>query len=219
MNTPITPTPGRWAFFQQFLKHPLQLGSIIPSSRFLEQRIVAHAGVDSASFIVELGPGTGGTTRALLHAMAPDSRLLSIELNPHLHALLRHIGDRRLIAHRGDARYLRETLDHYALGAPQAVISGIPFSTLAPDIGREILGAIASVLAPGGQFIAYQVSGRVTELARPIFGDAEVDMEPLNIPPMRIFRWRTPAATPGPQPRDMTIAVASAPGSADGSTA
>jgi phospholipid N-methyltransferase len=196
MKPSLDGAPGRWEFFQQFLRHPLQLGSITPSSRFLEQRIAAHPSVSESAFIVELGPGNGGTTRALLRAMAPDARLLSIELNPDLFALLHHIGDHRFIAHHGDARRLRETLAHYDLGAPQAVVSGIPFSTVAPAVGREILDAIAAVLAPGGHFVAYQVSGRVAELARPIFGEAEVDMEPLNIPPMRIFRWNKPCTAP-----------------------
>lgn len=192
MKPSLNGAPGRWEFFQQFLRHPLQLGSITPSSRFLEQRIAGHPGVSEAALIVELGPGNGGTTRALLRAMAPEARLLSIELNPDLFALLRHISDRRFTAHHGDARHLREALARYDLGAPQMVISGIPFSTLAPAVGREILDAIATTLMPGGHFVAYQVSGRVAELARPIFGTPEVDMEPLNIPPMRIFRWSKP---------------------------
>ncbi len=55
---------GRLALFQEFLKHPLQIGSVISSSRFLECRVVETAGISSAKTIVELGPGTGGTTRA-----------------------------------------------------------------------------------------------------------------------------------------------------------
>jgi phospholipid N-methyltransferase len=193
MKPILDAAPGRWEFFQQFLRHPLQLGSITPSSRFLERRVVSHAGLDNAAVIVELGPGNGGTTRALLHAMAPDARLLSIELNPDLFESLHHIRDHRLIAHRGDARQLPEALARYGLGAPQAVISGIPFSTLPADAGRAILLHIASSLAPQGRFVAYQVSRRVADLARPIFGEAEeVEVEPLNIPPMRVFRWNKP---------------------------
>lgn len=198
MKPLISPLQGHWSFFQQFLKHPLQLGSIVPSSRFLEQRIVAQAGAGGAGVIVELGPGSGGTTRALLTAMAPDARLLSIELNRDLHALVSRIGDPRLIAHRGDARDLRETLVHYHLTAPNAVISGIPFSTMDPGVGRAILAAIAAVLPAGGRFVAYQVSNRVAELARPILGKPEeVELEPLNIPPMRVYCW-TKGAGPNP---------------------
>jgi len=47
------PTEGRLALFQEFLKHPLQIGSVISSSRFLESRVVETSGIDSAKTIVE----------------------------------------------------------------------------------------------------------------------------------------------------------------------
>ncbi len=93
-----TPMDDRFALFQEFLKRPFQIGSVISSSRFLECRIVESAGISSAKTIVELGPGTGGTTRAILQAMAQRSKLLSIEINPHLHAMVSRIEDDRLIA-------------------------------------------------------------------------------------------------------------------------
>ena len=61
------PSPEhRIAFFQAFLRKPKEVGSIIPSSRFLMRRVVRQARVDRARLVVELGPGTGGSTRALL---------------------------------------------------------------------------------------------------------------------------------------------------------
>jgi phosphatidylethanolamine/phosphatidyl-N-methylethanolamine N-methyltransferase len=180
---------GRLSFFTEFLKHPLQIGSVISSSRFLERRIVEAAGIRSANTIVELGPGTGGTTRAILHAMAPHSHLLSIEINPHLHAITSRIEDDRLIAHLGDAKGLEEILSMYGLSAPEALISGIPFSTMNPYSGSKILEAISSVLVPGGRFVAYQVSKRVASLCRPFLGPAQVEVELLSIPPQRVFRW------------------------------
>ena len=176
-------------FLEEFLRHPLQVASITPSSRFLERRIVEAAGVKSARTIVELGPGTGGTTRAILGAMAPDARLLTIELSQHLHALVSRIEDRRLIAHQGDARELGRIISEHALAAPEAVISGIPFSTITPEAGREILEAIYALLTPGGRFVAYQAKKRVATLS-PLFPEpAKADLELLNVPPLRIFRW------------------------------
>ena len=93
---------------------------------------------------MELGPGTGGTTRAILRAIGPDARLLTIELNPHLYTLVSRIEDRRLVSHLGDARALKEIILTHALGPPDAVISGIPFSTIGPQTGRQILEAIHS---------------------------------------------------------------------------
>ena len=68
------------AFLRGFLNRPKEVGSIIPSSRFMERRIVKTAELASARLAVELGPGTGGTTRALLRKMAPDAILVAIEL-------------------------------------------------------------------------------------------------------------------------------------------
>ena len=180
---------GRFAFFQEFLKHPYQIGSVIPSSRFLEYRIVEAAGISSAKTIVELGPGCGGTTRAILRSMATHARLLSIEINTHLHDLVSRIGDDRLIAHLGNAQGLKEIISIYGLGAPEVVISGIPFSTMSHASGTQILEAISSALAPGGRFVAYQVSKRIASLSLPFLGQGYVEVEFLNIPPMRVYRW------------------------------
>ena len=181
---------GRFAFFQEFLKHPFQIGSIIPSSRFLEQRIVEAAAIASAKTIVELGSGTGGTTRAILRAMPPEAKLLSIEINPLFHALVSNIDDERMIAHLGNACGLKEIISMYGLGAPEAVISGIPFSTMNHREGSQVIEAISSLLAPNGCFVAYQVSKRVVSLCRPFLGTEQVMLEVLNIPPMRIYKWK-----------------------------
>ena len=180
----------RMAFFHEFLKHPLQIGSIIPSSRFLERQIVEAGDVSSARTIVELGPGTGGTTRAILHAMNRDARLLSIEINLHFHALVSGIKDDRLIVHLGSARTLADTLSRYGMGAPEVLISGIPFSTMSDDAGTEILEKVFSVLAPGGRFVAYQVSKRVCTLCRPLAGPGKMEVQILNIPPQRVYSWQ-----------------------------
>ena len=187
---------GRLEFFLEFVKHPLQIGSIIPSSRFLERRILAAAGVDSARTVVELGPGNGGTTRAILHAMGPDARLLSIEINPHFHRMVSEIDDPRLIPHLGSACDLAEIIAEHNLPAPDTVISGIPFSTLPPILGESLIRAIPGVLAPGGSFVAYQARGRVAELCNPVMGESESATEFRNIPPMRVYKWTTAGERP-----------------------
>ncbi|MDY7036439.1 MAG: methyltransferase type 12 [Thermodesulfobacteriota bacterium] len=180
---------GRPVFFQEFLRHPLQIGSIISSSRFLEHRIVEAAGISSAKTIVELGPGTGGTTRAILRVMAQHANLLSIEINPHLHTLVSRIEDERLIAHCGDAHRLKEIINFYGLCPPEVIISGIPFSTMSHISGSQIIEAISSVLPQSGRFVAYQVSKRVVSLCQPLLGLGQAEVEILNIPPMRVYRW------------------------------
>jgi len=189
-TTPRSSLDDRLAFLRAFLRSPRRVGSVVPSSRFLERRLVTLSAVASARTIVELGPGTGGTTRALLRAMSPNARLLCIEIDPHLHRLLRRIKDPRLIAHLGSAEQLPEILSMHGLPAPDVVISGIPFYTMDRAVARRILDGISRVLPHGGHFLAYQLRGRVAELCRPPLELTRVELELLNVPPMRVFRWR-----------------------------
>lgn len=189
---------GRLVFLQEFLKHPLQIGSVIPSSRFLERRIVKAAGAATARVIIELGPGIGGVTRALLRAMGQHATLLSIEINPRFHTMVSRIEDNRLIAHMGSALELKEILSSYGLDAPNVIVSGIPFSTMTPDVGSQILEAVSSQLAPNGRFVAYQVRHQVATLCQPLLGSGQICTEFLNIPPMRIFQWVKNAGTVNP---------------------
>lgn len=176
-------------FFCGFLRNPESVGSVVPSSRFLERRLVRSAAIADAACVVELGPGTGGTTRALLDAMRPDARLLTIELDAHFAESLKEIGDRRLYSHHGSAADLGSILTEYGLDQPDAIVSGIPFSTMPSAVGTTILEAIRDQLAPGGRFVAYQLRGHVGRLGRPVLGPAQVEFEWLNVPPMRFFLW------------------------------
>ncbi len=183
----------RLAFLKGFLRKPADVGSVIPSSRFLERRIMRFAELETADCVVELGPGTGGTTRAFLSRMPSEARLLAIELDPMFCELVSRIGDRRLTVHQGSAGALGPLIETYRLPAPQVVISGIPFSTMPRDLGERIITAIRDTLKPGGLFVAYQFRAAVADIARPILGEPEVSAELVNIPPMRVFRWRMPS--------------------------
>lgn len=189
--------PSRLVFIREFLKHPGQIQSVVPSSRFLRRRIVEAAQARAASLLVELGPGTGGTTRALLAAMPRQARLLSIEINESFHAVLNGIDDDRLIAHLGSADELREIMAGYDLDAPDAVVSGIPFSALSHGMGTRIVAAVTDLLAPHGRFVAYQVRNRVASLCGPELQPRRTETEFLNIPPMRVFQWEKPGPRPG----------------------
>ncbi len=189
----LRPQPDkRLAFLQGFLKRPQLVGSVIPSSRFLERRIVDVAAIDKARTVVELGPGTGGTTRAILRSLPLDSQLCAIEISPRFVSLLRANSDPRLKVHLGSAEHIREALDLHGLPNPDVVLSGIPFSTMPVALGRRILRSVWSNLAPGGQFVAYQFRDRVSVLGREILGAPKVEVELLNVPPMRVYCWRKP---------------------------
>jgi len=188
--------PGpRLVFLQDFLRKPLQVASIIPSSKFLERRVVRLAELARARCVVELGPGTGGTTRAILNALAPTAQLLVVEINPRFASLIRSgVADPRLIVHEGSAADLPEILEQHGLARPDVVLSGIPFSTMPRALGMAILRGVDRSLAPNGRFVAYQVRDRVEVLGRQVFGSARVQTELLNVPPMRVYRWDKAAA-------------------------
>lgn len=199
------PSGDQAAFLRGFLRHPGQVGSVIPSSTRLEQRLVRCAHPADAAVVLELGPGTGGTTRALLAAMRADARLLAIELDPAFNAhLSRNIRDPRFSAHLGSAEEIEQTLAAYRLPAPEVVVSGIPFSIMPAEVGDRIAAAIARVLAPGGRFVAYQVRAHVTGYASPYLGTPQRQWEWINIPPVCVFTWtksQAPATASAPLPR------------------
>lgn len=196
-STLPSPTAGSYPrrdsleFLRGFARNPAQVGSVIPSSRRLVQRLVSSAQIAQARTVVELGPGTGGSTAGMLQAMGPATRLLAIELDAEFH---QHVGatlsDPRLLLELGSAERLADYLKAHRLPAPEAIVSGIPFSTMPPEVSDRIARGIASALAPGGLFVAYQVRAHVADYLSPYLGRPEKRWELVNVPPVRVFTWR-----------------------------
>ncbi len=178
-----------WRFFQAFMKSPRVVASVVPSSAFLKRRIVEAAGLPRARVVVELGAGTGGTTLSLLEAMAEDSRLIAIERTADFVPGLEAIDDERFEIVHGCASSIGRVLAERGHGGADAVVSGIPFSTMPESLSAEIIDAVHRALNPGGRFVAYQFSGRVADYTRPVMGRPRIQREILNVPPMRVFTW------------------------------
>lgn len=181
---------ARIGFLGAFLRRPHQVASIAPSSRFLERRIVAFADLARARTVVELGPGAGGTTRAVLRELPPSARLLAIEIVPRFARALRQLGDSRLIVHEGSATRFQSVLANYQAPAPDVVVSGIPFSTIELTEARRLVAQIHASLAPGGRFVVYQLRDHVDTLAQQHFGPADKVREFRNLPPLTVYRWQ-----------------------------
>lgn len=139
--------------------------------------------------IVEFGAGTGGITRSLLNAMGPQARLLVFERTLAFVSNLRRIDDSRLSVVHACASSIGAELERRGCPAVDAVISGIPFSTLPAALATNIIAAVHAALGPGGRFVAYQFSDRVADYARPLMGAPEVEHELCNVPPLRVFTW------------------------------
>lgn len=183
-----------WTFFQEFLRAPRTVASVIPSSPFAERRVVSSANAGQAQLVVEFGAGTGGITRALLKTMSPAAQLLVIERTGRFVGSLEKIGDTRLTVAHDCASSIVRQLQERELGLADAVVSGIPFSTLPRPLCTEIMAGIYASLRPGGRFVAYQFTDRVADYARPLLGPPQVQHELLNVPPLRVFTWSKDAA-------------------------
>jgi phospholipid N-methyltransferase len=153
---PLQPTPDQWRFFRQWLKNPLSVAAISPSSRQLARQMIAEL-PNGARRVVELGGGTGVFTQALLeHGIAPQD-LLVLELNEDLHQHLRtRFPDAHVVC--GDARELSSIVQRvgFADGGPaDAVLSGLGLLSMSRQMQRDIVGAAFEVLAPEGRMIQF----------------------------------------------------------------
>jgi len=179
-------------FFKNALLKPKEVGYILPSSRYLIRRIASVAELAGKKYAVELGPGTGGTTRGFLAALPPDGQLIAIDINRQfiLH-LEKDIRDPRLTLCHDSAERLPEILKENDWPHCDVVISGIPFSTLPNGVGQAVMQAIYDSLCDGGTFVAYQLRDHVSRLANPVFGQPVFKKKEVrNFPPMRLFVWQ-----------------------------
>ena len=179
-----------WCVAKAWLRKPSQVATICPSSSHLTQKLAERDCVRTASVIVELGPGEGGTSLALLQQMPAQSRLLVIEKTSEFREALQQISDSRFEYVIGDAADLRQIVSARDLGSIDVIVSGIPFSAIADVTARSIMQSIYEVLRPGGFFIAYQLRSDVEEFARPYFGTGQSETVPLNLPPLRVYWWQ-----------------------------
>lgn len=175
-------------FARNFLANPRRVGSVIPSSRRLVQRLLAQTDWHRVKVAVEYGPGTGCVTRALLARLGPEARLFAFEINPDfVDFLRREFPDPRLTVVAGSAEDVAAVLAAAGFGHCDIAVSSLPFSIMPVAVCRSIVRATARLLLPDGRFIGYQYSTRWLRELRHEFGQVSVQMEPRNWPPAFIF--------------------------------
>src|SRR3546814_13260100 len=106
---------GPWGlFFRGFLKHPVMVGSIIPSSPTLIRAMLKHVDWQNVKLFVEYGPGVGTFCRPVLERMRPHAMLIAIDTNGAFVAYLNaYTADSRLLAVHGcDEHWARCIADH-----------------------------------------------------------------------------------------------------------
>ena len=175
-------------FASNFFRHPVMLGSLIPSSPFLVKRLLEQIDWERARVVVEYGPGVGTITRELLQRMRPDALLLALELNPEFVDFLRHdLPDPRLRVVHASAATVAKVLAEHARPHADYVISGIPFSTLPAATRSEILASTRTVLQPDGAMLVYQFSPKVLPYLQQTFPRVIRAFEPFNVLPAQLF--------------------------------
>jgi phospholipid N-methyltransferase len=179
-------------FLRGFLKHPVMVGSIIPSSRALIEKMLRPVDWENTKVFVEYGPGVGTFTRPILKKLGPDATLVTIDTNADFTRYLREsIDDPRLVAVNGSAADVDKILADRGLGQADYVLSGLPFSTLPPGLGDTIAEATSRVIRPGGAFLVYQFSPKVRDFIAPHFDAIDRGFEWINVPPATLFwAWK-----------------------------
>lgn len=182
-----SPSP-QWQFLRGFFKNPVMVGSVIPSSRVLIDKMLKPVDWANTKLFVEYGPGVGTFTRPILEKLGPNAKLVTIDTNPDFTRYLKEsIDDPRLLAVNGSAADVEKILVDQGLGSADYVLSGLPFSTLPPGVGDAIAEATSNVIRPGGAFLVYQFSPKVLDFIRPHFAPIKRGFEWINVPPAVLF--------------------------------
>jgi phospholipid N-methyltransferase len=164
------------------------VGSVIPSSRVLIERMLKPVDWENTKLFVEYGPGVGTFTRPVLDKMGEDSTLIAIDTNPDFIKYLRKsIHDPRLVPVNGSAADVEAIVKEHGFESADYVLSGLPFSTLPPGVGDAIASATSRVIRPGGAFLVYQFSPKVLDFLKPFFDRIDRGFEWINVPPATLF--------------------------------
>ena len=180
---------GPWGvFLEGFLRNPVMVGSIIPSSRFTIGRMLAPVNWEECRLFVEYGPGVGTFCRPVLERLRRDGMLIVIDTNPlFIDYLKATITDSRFHAVLGSAADVEEIVRAHGHDHADYVLSGLPFSTLPDGVGPAIAAATHRVLRPGGAFLVYQFTARARDFMARHFRRIDAGLEPINVPPCFLF--------------------------------
>jgi phospholipid N-methyltransferase len=180
---------GPWGMFiKGFIKHPVMVGSIVPSTDRLINHMLSRVDWQSVDLFVEYGPGVGTFCRTVLERMRGDAIYIAIDTNPDfIDYLGRDIADSRFKPVLGSAADVEEIVRAHGFAHADVVLSGLPFSTLPAGVGPAIAAATHAVLKPGGTFLVYQYRRRARDFLEPHFAEIDAEMEWMNVPPCFLF--------------------------------
>ncbi len=162
-------------------------GTITPSSRVLIKALLAPIDFGKARCIIELGPGNGCVTRAILGRMHADCVLICFEVNGDFISQLNSLGDSRLRVVNACASSIRTILDELEIADVDHIVSSLPLALIDDDIVQNILRSVSSNLREGGRFLQYQYSLNNYAELKPIFKAVKLDFTFRNMPPAFVY--------------------------------
>jgi phosphatidylethanolamine/phosphatidyl-N-methylethanolamine N-methyltransferase len=177
-------------FLRSWIEKPLHVGAVMPSGRLLARTMAQYVDADAEGPVVELGPGTGAITSALIDRGVDPKRLVLVEFNPGFCALLRDRYPQAKIV-QGDAYRLRDTLWN-VLGAPAAaMVSGLPLVTKPMLTRLKLIRDAFAALAPGAPFVqfTYSVAPPIPKSLPGVSTEASERIW-MNLPPARVWVYR-----------------------------
>ena len=175
-------------FLQEWFANPQRTGSLAPSSPQLAAAMAQWLPANPESFVLELGPGTGAVTDALIKRGLREDRLVAIERNPKMARLLREKFPRAQIIN-GDAWHLDHLLRsrREPIGTVGAVISSLPLLNFPREEAEDLTQKIRAVLEPDGNWVQYSYHlGRNQIRGASTFRLRASKIVWLNFPPARV---------------------------------
>lgn len=183
-------------FIRTWLDKPGLTGAVSPSGRFLARMMARAVDPDGTGPIVELGPGTGPITQALLTRGINPLRLVLVEFDGAFCRLLRKRFPRVQVV-QADAYALRDSLRNVLTEPAAAVVSSLPLLNK-PDAQRlALLEDAFSLMVPTGSFVQFTY-GMNSPVPRSASADYVADVSPpvwFNLPPARVWIYRRKGAT------------------------
>jgi phosphatidylethanolamine/phosphatidyl-N-methylethanolamine N-methyltransferase len=177
-------------FLRSWIEKPLHVGAVMPSGRFLARTMAHYVDPCADGPVVELGPGTGAITNALIERGVDPKRLVLVEYNPGFCALLRDRYPQAKIV-QGDAYTLRDTLWNVLSAPATAIVSGLPLVTKPMMTRLKLIRDAFAALAPGAPFVQFTYAV-VPPIPKSLPGVSTEASERIwmNLPPARVWVYR-----------------------------
>jgi phosphatidylethanolamine/phosphatidyl-N-methylethanolamine N-methyltransferase len=177
-------------FLRSWIEKPLHMGAVMPSGRVLARTMAQYVDIDSSEPVVELGPGTGAITSALIEHGVDQKRLVLVEYNPGFCALLRDRYPHAKVV-QGDAYALRDSLWNMLTAPASAVVSGLPLVTKPMLTRLKLIRDAFVALAPGAPFVqfTYSVAPPIPKWLPGVSTEASERIW-MNLPPARVWVYR-----------------------------